>query len=162
MHHERVCDRVVAQGRDVVSTESMVNIINSLTSHKIRAFKILETNMEKIDLVVKTEIKAVPNTTQIFQILWSRLNEEKLYLNYSTCSYCVVNGLYNHACCHFSLRPNNWTFEEKKTSLISATAASNKRQVRNTINRNSTKCTSEKDIPKRMKVPNQKKKSSKK
>lgn len=47
---KRFCDRAVAQDKDVVSVESMENIINSLISHNI-----LEDDMEKMDFVLKAQ-----------------------------------------------------------------------------------------------------------
>lgn len=109
-----LCDRAVAQGKDVTNAESMINIINSTASQKIRAFLVLESDIARMDLNVKSQIKAVPNTTKVFQIVWSNNNNKTLYLNHLSCSYCVFNGVYNHhMCCHFPLKQNKWSFEDK-------------------------------------------------
>lgn len=109
-----LCDGAVAQGKDVITAQSMLNIINS-SSQNVKAFLVDESDMDKMDLNVKIQLQTVPNAHKIFQICWSQQDSKTLYMNYLSCSYCLYIGLYDQPCCHFPLHPNKWSFKEKKT-----------------------------------------------
>ena len=66
------CDRLVAQGKDILSAKSMVDQINTCGLKKIKSFVINKSQMEKVDLIIKCTLKPAPNTNKIFQIILSR------------------------------------------------------------------------------------------
>ena len=103
-----MCDRAVARGKDVLSAEGMVNIINTCQSQKIHAFVILQADIEKIDGILPPKMKSVSNTKRTFQVTWSKTNSNKLFLNSLSCSYCINNGLYDSPCTHFFLNLNDY------------------------------------------------------
>ena len=105
-----LCDRAVTNGKDVTSAQRMINIAESIKS-KVKMFLISEDDINKIDLLVNANIKSVPNTKKVFQLIWTKEETKILKLNYLTCSYCVVNGFYYPSCNHFSLQPNSWSVE---------------------------------------------------
>ncbi|KAJ8668911.1 hypothetical protein QAD02_000170 [Eretmocerus hayati] len=113
-----LCDRAVLNGNDVHSVERMVEVINSSKTQKTKAFLITAAEMQEMDSKFSQLLpdKAVPNTTKISQVVWSRSNPDVLNLNSLSCSYCICNKLYEQPCQHFSLRPPTWCFEGRISS----------------------------------------------
>ena len=60
-------------------------------------------------------MKPVPNTQKIFQLKWSIIHEERLFLNQLSCSYCISNNFYDQPCQHFPLEPKSWTSKNSVT-----------------------------------------------
>lgn len=63
-------DRLVAQGKDIISTKSMVDAINTCGEQKIKSFLIEEAEMKNVDLQIQFQLKPAPSTKKIFQIVW--------------------------------------------------------------------------------------------
>ena len=101
-------DRYVAQGNDVTCASDVVNTMKSSGS-QIKVFLIEEADVKKInEIIANSTLKPAPNTIQVHNIIWTKDDEDTLYLNYLSCSYCICNKLYYPPCSHFSL-PTNWT-----------------------------------------------------
>lgn len=115
-----LCNGVVERGGDVISAKCMVDIVNSSKNKKIKAFLIEKSDIESVtkQLPDKNAIKSAPSApSETFQIVWTHEKPTILHLNYLSCSYCVVNKLYNPACQHFSLK-RTWSFSKIKEKPI--------------------------------------------
>ena len=121
-----LCDHAVAQGKDVVSAECLLNVINA---SKVQGFLVKQSDIERIDLCIDKKIKPSPNTKQIFQLTWTKKHTKTLFLNSLSCSYCVQNCLYDPPCNHFSLNPHKLSVDEQ-TSHASKTNAKSSRNTK--------------------------------
>ena len=69
--------------------------------------------LKKIDkIIANLALKPAPNTMQVHNTIWTKDDEDTLYLNYLLCFYCICNKLYYPPYLHFSL-PTNWTVKRK-------------------------------------------------
>ena len=87
-------DRYVAQGNDITCASDVVNTMKSSGS-EIKVFLIEEADVKKInEIVANSTSKPASNTIQVHNIIWTKDDEDTLYLNYLSCSYCIYNKLY--------------------------------------------------------------------
>lgn len=114
---KRQCDSAVTHGKDILSASDIVNVFeNSSSEIKIHVFEISETEMKNIDALIPNDLRTIPNTRAIHQIIWTDQDVDKLFLGSLTCCECI----YLPPCKHFSLNPNFFKYEEKRNDDLSS------------------------------------------
>lgn len=74
-----LCDRAVAQGKDITSAQDMINLVSNSVDSKINIFLVTEIQMTEIDKLIINNLKPAPNSTKIHQLLWKN-KEKKIYI----------------------------------------------------------------------------------
>lgn len=100
-----LCDRAVGQGRDVMNVNDIVQVVQDAKS-KITMFIIVEDDIKHNGTLLPKEIKALPQSNKVFQVIWNRNKPETLFLNSLSCT----SGFSSPPCQHYALRPNHYTF----------------------------------------------------
>jgi len=108
---KRTADNGVAHGADIANAESFLKTVGS-ASPKVNFFEVLPSNIEVVDAVLPSKIKPVPNTMQIHQLTWSKLQPSSIGMRYLSCCACSTSS-----CSHYALKPSAWHFSE--TTCIS-------------------------------------------
>lgn len=78
---KNMCDRAVGNGKDVMSIDDIKRIVSPNEDCKIKIFEVLESEMKELDNQITLNLKPIPKTHDIHQIIWSKENSETLYLN---------------------------------------------------------------------------------
>ncbi|KYM99016.1 hypothetical protein ALC62_10258 [Cyphomyrmex costatus] len=73
-----LCNRAVCQGQDVISVTDMVRVLKSSTGKKTMIFDINTQDVDRIDEMLQTNLKTIPNTMKTLQMIW--IKEKKEYL----------------------------------------------------------------------------------
>ena len=81
----------------------MIEAIRMHGNEKIKKFPIVDTAVNFVETLIPLNLKAIPNTRQIFHINWQKQNAGILYLAHLTCPDCI----YTPPCNHFKLTLNS-------------------------------------------------------
>lgn len=117
-----MCDRAVANGVDINSASAVRDFIGS-DKNKTKIFLILEEDIKVIDSLLKNDLKGVPNTKQIYQIVWSKTNCKAIYLKSLSCTSCHTIEFHNPFCQHFALNPSTWYLDYNSRSSVEKTVS---------------------------------------
>jgi len=101
---KRTADKGVAHGADIYNAVSFLEIVR-YASPKVNFFEVLPSDIEVVDAVLPSKIKPVPNTMQIHQLTWSKVQSFSAGLRYLSCSTCSTSS-----CSHYALQPSTWNF----------------------------------------------------
>lgn len=122
-----ICDRAVANGKNITSVEDVVKVIES-SGTIVKIFPITAEDIAKFEKIILQNLKSAPNSSKIFQLVWKSNYSNCLDLNYLSCSYCVCNGL-SH-CTHFSLNPSHWPID---TVIKSSSVNADSKKIKNEL-----------------------------
>ena len=103
---KNMCNRAVGNEKDVICIDDIKGIVSANKDCKIKIFEVHESQMKEVDNQIMPDLKPIPKTRDIHQIIWSKENTETLYLNYLSCSKCI----YLPPCTHFGLSPKSFIF----------------------------------------------------
>ena len=101
------CDLAVSRGKDNCSKDNIISTMTAKEDNKIQMFVINETQKRETKHLILPDIKPIPKTHSIHQLIWTKENPETFYLNYLSCSDC----LYLPPSTHFAMNPNSYTFD---------------------------------------------------
>lgn len=102
-----LCDRAVGQGRDVMNVNDIIKVVED-TKSKVTMFLVTEDDIKLNDTLLPKDLKAVPNSKSIFQMIWNNKKPETVFLNSLSCKDCLSSP----PCTHFPLSPNQYTFPD--------------------------------------------------
>lgn len=108
------CNRAVTYGKDVSSTQDMIDIVTSSEEAKVKMFSVSRKQIEDINLLIPKNLKVVPHTRSFYQVVWKKENLNTIYLNSLSCALCANNP----PCKHFSLPVSNFTFQSENKILV--------------------------------------------
>ena len=63
-------NKALGHGKDVMSVEDMIEVIKRQGNGKIQIFPIIETDINFVKKLIPLNLKAIPNTRQIFDVNW--------------------------------------------------------------------------------------------
>lgn len=120
-----LCDRAVLHGNDVISASDVVKVVENSKERQTKMFVITTEDIDKIDAMVPKNLKAVPNTMKILQLLWLKDKKDFLFTNSLSCPSCL-----DKQCIHYSLSTNGFQFNKmKKISKVSKSKSNKKEQA---------------------------------
>lgn len=89
---------MVACGKDILGAKVIQNSIENET--KTNIFVVEEKDVKSIQNLLTKSIKTVPETSKAHQVIWNKLNKNKLFFWYASCTECLSKT----ECTHFSLK----------------------------------------------------------
>lgn len=124
-------DRAVNFGKDILSAEDMIDVVSASANSKVSMYLITESDINKIDNLLTDNLKPTPNSSKIHQLIWSNLKNDKLFINYLSCTSCIVHP----PCIHYPLKPDNFStvcvkpiIHETKQKAVKSTNNKNSKQ----------------------------------
>lgn len=81
-----LCDRYVANGNDVLTGDDIVTLVNSKS--KIKAYLIENDHIAEIDPLLPQNLKPVPGTLSVHQVVWVKEQEKALFFRSLSCQQC--------------------------------------------------------------------------
>lgn len=105
---KRSADQAIVHGTDIISATTLLNTLK-IVCRAVQLFEIYDSDIQQVDAIVPRNLKPVPNTMQLHQLVWSNSKMNTLGLRILSCSNCGVDH-----CSHFSPVPAYWIFPVAK------------------------------------------------
>lgn len=108
-----LCDRAVTHGQNILGAEDLVTLVNR-QDLKITAFLMQENALEQIDLLIPDNLKPVPGTANVHQVICAKSHNKRLFFRSLSCHECSrqVN------CLHHGMSKSNMDYSDHGKDAI--------------------------------------------